>query len=72
MEPEWSRQIGTDGSVAVPAATAQDVLVIPGTGLYRQEAEMTQFGANESLLGCVSDYSGGRFNQAAQVFDRGS
>jgi Mg-chelatase subunit ChlD len=44
--------------------------LFPETGLYRQEEELTQFGANENLLRRVSDYSGGRFNPApTQVFD---
>ncbi|MBC7927856.1 MAG: hypothetical protein H7039_19595 [Bryobacteraceae bacterium] len=48
----------------------EDSLFFPEAGLYREEAEMTQYGSNEPLLRQVAAYTGGRFNpKPAQVFD---
>jgi secreted protein with Ig-like and vWFA domain len=42
----------------------------PEVGLYRSEAEMTDFGSNERLLRQISSATGGRFRPApGQVFD---
>ena len=44
----------------------------PEVGLYRSEAEMTDFGSNEGLLRQISSATGGRFRPAPnQVFDNG-
>ena len=38
-------------------------------GLYRPEAELTEYGNNEALLKQVSDYTGGQFNpEPSNVF----
>jgi Ca-activated chloride channel family protein len=39
----------------------------PETGLYREEEELTQFGANEALLKQVADFTGGRLNPNASA-----
>ncbi len=42
----------------------------PEVGLYRTEAEMTDYGTNERLLRQISSATGGRFRPApSQVFD---
>jgi Ca-activated chloride channel homolog len=44
--------------------------LFPETGLYRDEQELQQYGANEALLRRVSAYTGGRFSPTPQqVFD---
>ena len=45
----------------------------PETGLYREEGELHQYGANDNLLKQVSQFTAGRFSPAPrQVFDAGS
>jgi Ca-activated chloride channel family protein len=44
----------------------------PEIGFYRNESELTDFGANESLLRQLSNSTGGRFSgEPGQVFDSG-
>jgi Ca-activated chloride channel homolog len=44
----------------------------PEVGLYRQESELSDYGANETLLKSIAQATGGRFNPpAAQLFDDG-
>jgi Ca-activated chloride channel family protein len=44
----------------------------PETGYYREEREMTQFGADEGLLRQVAQFTGGRFNpDPRSVFNSG-
>jgi uncharacterized membrane protein len=44
----------------------------PETGYYREEREMTQFGADEALLRQVAQFTGGRFNpDPRSVFNSG-
>lgn len=50
----------------------EESMLFPETGLYRQEEEMRQYGANEPLLRRISAYTGGRFNpEPASAFDAG-
>jgi Ca-activated chloride channel homolog len=50
----------------------EDSRLFPETGLYRDEQELQQHGANEALLRRVSAYTGGRFSPTPnQVFDAG-
>jgi hypothetical protein len=41
---------------------AEESKLFPEIGLYRPEAELTEYGNNEALLKQVSDYTGGQFN----------
>jgi hypothetical protein len=44
----------------------------PEVGLYRVEAELTDYGSNQPLLKSIADATGGRFNPAASdLFDAG-
>ncbi len=44
----------------------------PEVGLYRQESELSDYGANEALLKSIAQATGGRFNPAPkQMFDSG-
>jgi hypothetical protein len=44
----------------------------PEVGFYRQEAELSDYGANEFLLQRISEFTGGRFNPApGEVFSAG-
>ncbi len=46
--------------------------VFPEVGLYRPEAELTEYGSNASLLKSVAASTGGRFNPSPdQAFDSG-
>ncbi|MFM2125862.1 MAG: hypothetical protein RL328_2313, partial [Acidobacteriota bacterium] len=48
---------------------AQESKLFPEIGLYRPEAELTEYGNNEALLKQVSDYTGGQFNpEPSNVF----
>lgn len=44
----------------------------PEVGLYRQEAELSDYGSNEALLKSIAQSTGGRFNPSVrQLFDSG-
>jgi hypothetical protein len=44
----------------------------PEVGLYRQEAELSDYGSNDILLKSIAQATGGRFNPSVrQVFDNG-
>ena len=44
----------------------------PEVGLYREEAELSDYGSNEALLKSIAESTGGRFNPAPkQLFDSG-
>jgi Ca-activated chloride channel family protein len=44
----------------------------PEVGLYRQEAELSDYGSNEALLKTIAQSTGGRFNPPVrQLFDSG-
>jgi uncharacterized membrane protein/uncharacterized protein YegL len=44
----------------------------PEVGLYRQESELSDFGANDTLLKSIAQSTGGRFNPSIrQLFDSG-
>ncbi len=46
--------------------------IFPEVGLYRQESELADYGANEALLKSIAQSTGGRFNPtAAQMFQTG-
>lgn len=50
----------------------EESMAFPEVGLYRQEAEMTQYGSNEFLLRQIATYTGGRFSPpASAAFDAG-
>ncbi len=50
----------------------QDSKAFPEVGLYRQEAELTQYGSNEPLLKQIAEFTGGRFHPSpAEVFRAG-
>jgi len=50
----------------------EDSRAFPEAGLYRPEAELNDYGANESLLKQVSAYTGGRFQpDPRNIFDPG-
>jgi Ca-activated chloride channel family protein len=47
--------------------------VFPEVGLYRPEAELSDYGQNQALLRQVSEFTGGRFEpDPKQVFDAGN
>ncbi len=47
-----------------------DSRVFPEVGLYRQEAELAEYGSDEALLRRIAQFTGGRFNPPpAAVFD---
>jgi uncharacterized membrane protein len=49
-----------------------DSRAFPEVGFYRQEDELSDYGANEALLRAVSESTGGRFNPAVRnIFDAG-
>jgi len=49
-----------------------DTPVFPEVGLYRPEAELTEYGSNQALLKQVAEFTGGRFEPAPKaVFDAG-
>jgi uncharacterized protein YegL len=49
-----------------------DSRAFPEVGLYLQEEELSEYGANEPLLRQISEFSGGRFNPSPrQIFDPG-
>ncbi len=44
----------------------------PEVGVYRQEAELADYGSNEPLLREIAEFTGGRFNpDLADIFDAG-
>ena len=48
---------------------AQESKAFPEAGLYRPEAELSEYGNNEALLKQVSNYTGGQFNpEPSNVF----
>jgi len=50
----------------------EDSSAFPEIGLYREEAELHDYGTNETLLRQISTLTGGRFNPApGSVFDSG-
>ncbi len=50
----------------------KDSRAFPETGLYRPEAEMTDFGASTAAMRRIAEYTGGRFQPAAKdAFDNG-
>jgi hypothetical protein len=52
--------------------TLADSRAFPEVGFYRQEDELSDYGANEALLRAVSETTGGRFNPAVRnIFDAG-
>jgi len=49
-----------------------DSRAFPELGLYLQEEELSEYGANEPLLRQISEFTGGRFNPSPrQIFDPG-
>jgi Ca-activated chloride channel homolog len=51
----------------------EDSRAFPEVGLYRPEAELTEYGSNPLLLKQVAEYTGGRFEPPAKdVFDPGN
>lgn len=49
-----------------------DSRAFPETGLYRPEAEMADYGSNETLLKQVAEFTGGRFQpDPKNIFDAG-
>ncbi len=49
-----------------------DSVAFPEAALYRPEAELAEYGSDETLLKQVADFTGGRFQPAASdVFDSG-
>jgi Ca-activated chloride channel family protein len=49
-----------------------DTPAFPEVGLYRPEAELTEYGSNQALLKQVAEFTGGRFEPAPKaVFDAG-
>jgi Ca-activated chloride channel homolog len=50
----------------------EDSRVFPETGLYRPEAELNDYGANDALLKQVAEFTGGRFEpDPKNVFEAG-
>jgi len=50
-----------------------DSRAFPEVGLYRPEAELTEYGSNPQLLKQVADFTGGRFEPSAKdSFDPGN
>lgn len=49
-----------------------DSKAFPEVGLYRVEAELTDFGSNQPLLKSIAQATGGRFNPSpSDLFDSG-
>jgi Ca-activated chloride channel family protein len=49
-----------------------ETAAFPETGFYREERELTEYGANEALLKQIATYTGGRFNpEPGTVFNSG-
>jgi Ca-activated chloride channel family protein len=48
----------------------EDSRAFPEVGFYRQEQELLDYGSNQFLLRSIADFTGGRFNPAAnRIFD---